>query len=87
MKYKKLPVVIDAFQWTGDLSNTDEWFIDALADGVAMFENGELKIVTLEGLMTVSKSDYIIRGVAGEIYPCKPDIFYKTYALAADEVD
>lgn len=88
MKYRKLPVVIDAFRWTGDLSNTDEWFIDALADGVAMFENGELKIVTLEGLiMTVSKSDYIIRGVAGEIYPCKPDIFYKTYTLnITDEV-
>jgi hypothetical protein len=88
MKYRKLPVVIDAFRWTGELNNADEWFIDALASGKAMFEGGELKIVTLEGVMAVSKSDYIIRGVAGEIYPCKPTIFYRTYTLnTIDEVD
>ena len=44
----------------------------------------DLKIQTLEGVMTAQQGDYIIRGVQGEFYPCKPDIFEQTYELAAD---
>lgn len=86
MKYRKKPVVIDAFRWTAYQRGAEEpeWFIEALKKGEALFEApvGEsvaLKIRTLEGIMTARPGDYIIRGVKGEIYPCKPDIFEATY--------
>lgn len=86
MKYRKKPVVIDAFRWTADRDQTEdpEWIVEALRNGDAFFETpvGEsvvLKIRTLEGIMTAQPGDYIIRGVKGEIYPCKPDIFEATY--------
>ncbi|WP_414079495.1 hypothetical protein [Streptococcus suis] len=41
--------------------------------------SGKLSVVTLEGVMTAKKGDYIIKGVRGELYPCKPDIFAETY--------
>ncbi|MCA2590197.1 MAG: hypothetical protein IM509_05455 [Microcystis sp. M31BS1] len=47
--------------------------------------NNKLSILTLEGTMTASTNDWIIRGVNGELYPCKPDIFEKTYELVKDE--
>lgn len=90
-QYRKKPVVIEAIQYTGDnlkevISFTgkhpkfDKWF--------KSFEEYELfvkndrsvfKIFTLEGTMEASVGDYIIRGVKGEFYPCKPDIFHATY--------
>lgn len=85
MKYRKKPVVVDAFHWTGDGHLDDiSWLIQATKDGDIYFEkcgtpNLEIKIKTLEGVMTASLGDYIIRGINGEIYPCKPDIFEKTY--------
>jgi hypothetical protein len=45
----------------------------------------ELKIETLEGIMTGSIGDFIIEGVGGELYPCKPDIFFKTYEVVENE--
>lgn len=86
VKYRKKPVVVEAFRWTGYF-NTDEtptWFIDALkADRAELWKKidggQELVIKTLEGKMTANPGDYIIRGVQGEIYPCKPDIFEQTY--------
>lgn len=76
MKYRKRPVVIDAVVWTGE--NTDE--VLAFAESNSFIEAGsELLITTLEGVMHVSPGDYVIRGVVGEYYPCKPDIFQKTY--------
>jgi hypothetical protein len=84
MKFKKKPVVIDAFKWTGGPDQTEdpEWIIDAIRKGTVSFPaNAPLVmfIDTLEGRMTAQVGDYIIRGIKGEIYPCKPDIFAATY--------
>jgi hypothetical protein len=73
-KYKKKPVIIEAIQFTG---NFDE--IEKFVGGDAEFRNGELIIATLEGALHASSKDYIIKGVKGEFYPCKPDIFKDTY--------
>lgn len=77
MKYRKKPVVIEAIQWNGD--NFGE---------VAMFckkiKVAYTHIETLEGDMLASKGDYIIKGVKGEFYPCKPDIFEATYEKAVE---
>jgi hypothetical protein len=75
-KYRKKPVVIEAIQWTGD--NTSEimkWVGDK-----AYFRDA-LYIKTLEGGYRAGVGDYIIKGIKGEFYPCKPDIFEKTYEL------
>jgi hypothetical protein len=74
MKYRKKPVEIDAIQWTGD--NKLEIFDFC---NMSYITNQELRIQTLEGSMTASIGDYIIKGVMGEFYPCKPDIFEMTY--------
>jgi len=73
-KYRTKQVVKEAIQFTG---NFDE--IEAFVGGDAGFRNGELVIATLEGAMHASQNDYIIKGLRGEFYPCKPDIFEKTY--------
>jgi len=88
-KYRKKPVIIEAFQYDGDFIYNDgtpyeapEWTFKALEDGTMFFKDaGELYIKTLEGEMHVSVEDYIIKGIQGEIYPCKPDIFDHTYEL------
>lgn len=92
MRYKKKPVVIEAFQYDGDLKGTDgnyyvpDWAVDAFETNVIHLGNEskgedstELYIETLEGTHHVSVNDYVIKGVNGELYPCKPDIFEKTY--------
>ena len=80
-KYRKKPVIIEAVQFTG--KNYNE---------IIKFAGTDIKIVgrektpiikTLEGNMKVSKGDYIIKGIQGEFYPCKPDIFHDTY----DEIE
>ena len=74
-KYRKKPVVVEAIQWTG--KNLDD-VIKFNVNG--QWKKGEdLKIFTLEGVMKANIGDYIIKGVKGEFYPCKPDIFEKTY--------
>ena len=83
MKFRKKPVVIEAVQWTG----TDESFEligDLAYNGTRHVQwiGDKLEIPTLEGLMTASLNDWIIKGVSGEIYPCKPDIFEMTYEAA-----
>ena len=77
-KYRKKPVVVEAVIWTGN--NIDE--VKELAKSAVeniIFVNNNLYIETLEGNMNVSIGDYIIKGIAGEFYPCKPDIFKETY--------
>lgn len=78
-QYRKKPVVIEAIKWTGD--NAD--VIEAWA-GETWERPGDdaLFIETLEGTMTASLGDWIIQGVQGEFYPCKPDIFEATYDSA-----
>lgn len=83
IKYKKKPVIIEALQFKSDMSVKD---LNDLIDFIGMRniidigrDNLYLTIRTLEGNMTASSGDYIIKGVQGEFYPCKPDIFEKTY--------
>lgn len=76
-KYIKRPVTIEAVQFTGD--NAEE--VMKFVGSCTLFNNGNLVIPTLEGNMVAIPSDYIIKGVAGEFYPCKEDIFHKTYEL------
>ena len=88
MKYPKKPVVIEAFQFDGDFKYSNgefyvpSWAIEAYESGVLYFIGPELYVKTLEGDHHASHLDYVIRGVNGEIYPCKPDIFEKTYEKA-----
>lgn len=80
MKYRKKPVVIEAMEWNGD--NIKD--VLAFCNGDASYEQmatGDAAVVikTLEGQHIASVGDWIIRGVKGEFYPCKPDIFAATY--------
>ena len=77
-KYRKKPVIIEAIQWNG--KNLSE--IDNFVGGSLKIEGSSLVIHTREGDMEASINDYIIKGVNGEFYPCKPDIFDKTYESA-----
>lgn len=74
-QFRKKPVVIEALQFTGD--NIDEVF-DFVREKVGA-TNQIVVINTLEGIMIANVGDWIIKGVNGEFYPCKPDIFEKTY--------
>jgi hypothetical protein len=74
--YRKKPVVITALQWTGENMNE---MLDYCERCFFKADSKDLTIVTLEGDMTASLGDYIIKGVQGEFYPCKPDIFQLTY--------
>lgn len=74
-KYVKKPVTIEAVQWTGD--NIDE--IREFAGDVVSYEDSVMRLSTPEGTVVASVDDYIIKGIDGEFYPCKPDIFVRTY--------
>jgi hypothetical protein len=82
-KFRKKPVVIDARHHLGDREGGHE--IATWCHGVCEKNAGDdevsyvIRILTLEGEMTASAGDWIIKGVNGEFYPCKPDIFEKTY--------
>lgn len=76
MKYRKKPVVVEAVRWNG---NNHKEVIDFAENKIWFDELGNIWIVTLEGDMVAKKGDYIIKGVQGEFYPCKPDIFVETY--------
>ena len=81
-KYRKKPVVIEAIEFTGD--NADEVGRFAGLDAFIAGREKALNIKTLEGSLKVSPGDYVIRGVSGEHYPCKPDIFWQTYEPVED---
>lgn len=90
MKYRKKPVIIDAIQWNGiNLSEIKDFVGDALVYDIIddawkvgkSAPHVDMSIKTLEGLMKVSNGDFIIKGVSGEFYPCKPDIFKMTYEV------
>jgi hypothetical protein len=92
-KFRKKPIVIEAVKWTGknfdevmnfrneflgnkvNYENTEEWCL----------KTGKMPIPTLEGMLTAGDGDYIIKGIKGEFYPCKADIFEKTYTLVDEE--
>lgn len=89
-KYIKRPVIVEAIQWNGlNLSEVKSFVGDACK--YEYYDGGYQGVVplsvyihTLEGDMKCSKGDYIIKGVNGEFYPCKPDIFEKTYELVEE---
>jgi len=96
MKYRKKPVVIEAIEWTGENHRPMFNFLfdgeipdseSIKAEGKNFYIShgkviGGLVIKTLEGEHIATIGDYIIKGVNGEFYPCKPDIFAKTYEVA-----
>ena len=82
-KFRKKPVEIEAEQLT--IENKDRAFNFITCNAQPLFDKNKnpiIKIQTLEGDMIASLNDWIIKGVAGEFYPCKPDIFEKTYEPA-----
>ena len=89
--YRKRPIEIEAMQFTGSFQNYDEiceWAKEQFAANTPHSEKENcvtevcsLYIKTLEGTHKASVGDYIIRGIQGEYYPCKPDIFTATYEL------
>lgn len=82
MKFRKKPVVIEAVQWLNRkiiCPPGPVWFVEAEERGDIRLAGDTLLIKTLEGQMRAGVGDWIIRGVKGEIYPCKPDIFAATY--------
>ena len=87
MKYRKKPVVIEAVQFLNDDKSYEvlHWVnVGQVKNGgqLASWGNGVLIIPTLEGDHTANVGDWIIQGVQGEFYPCKPDIFEQTYEPA-----
>ena len=89
MKYRKKPVVIEAFRLGIDY--IPDWFMDKVtANDIILRPDvhkgiGAAEINTLEGVMHADYGDFIIQGVKGEIYPCKPDIFAETYERIGEE--
>lgn len=87
-KFRKKPVVIEAVEWNGKrLDEVPEWLSKAIQAvpgdiGGVVRVCDRIHIPTLEGTMIASPGDWIIRGVHGELYPCKPDIFAATYEPA-----
>ncbi len=87
MKYRKKPIVIEAFAL--GIDEMPDWFKSELNKSIQLQKNlfGDLaaaKIKTLEGTMLAVICDYIIRGIEGEIYPCKPSIFEATYETVTE---
>lgn len=96
-KFRKKPVEIDAWQvptfeagaYPISSFNAPQWLLEAEKDGLvrvvlrpAQSDWALIDIETLEGTMTASPGDWIIKGVKGELYPCKPDVFAMTYEPA-----
>lgn len=81
-EYRKKPVVIEAH----NVSDSDwpDWIVEAVRSGGVSVEGGGVMLIkTLEGEMRAEPTDWIIKGVKGELYPCKPDIFEATYDALA----
>lgn len=88
-KFRKKPVVIEAINNEGEWAPIRDWLVELAAGGLAFApltsppvtrnKDGSLNIATAEGVMRGDVGDWIIQGVKGELYPCKPDIFVATY--------
>ena len=92
--FRKKPIVIEAqeISWYGDMHRITEWIEQnggKATYGQEEYRLGEcgpaeMRISTLEGMMTARVGDFIIKGVKGEFYPCKSDIFHATYECVAE---
>jgi hypothetical protein len=85
-KFRKRPVVIEAVlcgdvlaALKGDRAGIPHWLAELLEKGLAVSGPSGIVLATPEGNMTAQKTDWIIRGIKTEVYPCKPDIFAATY--------
>jgi hypothetical protein len=83
-QYRKKPVVIEAWEMTSHWSCDDQAVFFGWCKPARFNLNGVLVIETLEGDMTVSAGDFIIKGVNGEFYPCKSDVFWKSYEVVSE---
>ena len=83
-KYVKNPIEIEAVQWNG---NNEAEIKEFVKDSMRTFnyEQNAISIETPEGVMKASLNDYIIKGIKGEFYPCKPDIFENSYTKLSDK--
>lgn len=81
-KYRKKPVAVEAFQFNDEITVEDmpSWAVDAVNRG----KLGHWFVRTLEGILVFSKNSYIVRGVKGELYPVRQDIFEETYEEVED---
>ncbi len=85
--YRKRPVLVEAIQFNG--KNKDEImnFVNLSGTNIITYRNEKLHISTLEGQLHISTGDWIVKGIKGEFYPCKPDIFKQTYEKVGELVD
>lgn len=88
-KWRKKPVVVEAFLYTGGSNQTEdpEWMKAPVKQGEneiggIWFVDGNMMIMTLEGIMRADPGDWIIKGIEGDIYPCKPNLFEANYERA-----
>jgi hypothetical protein len=88
-KFRKKPIVIDAVQWNCEQSQLDLingwWAASGNTQPFTLNPSKTLSIPTLEGVVLAVPGDYVIRGVKGELYPCKSDIFELTYEKVEEE--
>lgn len=83
-RYRTLQIEVDAFRWTGGPDQTEDpvWIVEAIREDRVWFERQlrvSMKIVSSSGILTAHLGDWIVRGVKGEIYPVKPDVFAISY--------
>jgi hypothetical protein len=83
-KFRRKPVVIEARQWSGDAVDVAEFVVWTMPWSVGL-QGDRLVLFTQEVNMAANPGDYVIRGVAGEFYPIKPDIFAATYEPVEEE--
>jgi hypothetical protein len=92
MKYRKLPVEIEAFRigidyipdWFMNKVSSKEIILNGKSSGFEHYDDTNCDIKTLEGIMHANYGDYIIKGINNEVYPCKADIFEKIYELVEE---
>lgn len=80
MRFRKRPVEVEAVQYLSNYNNLPDWAKNAGCETYCSVGR-VMEICTLEGTMIANSGDWIIRGVKGEVYPCKPDIFAATYEV------
>ncbi|MEX2430784.1 MAG: hypothetical protein WD645_02560 [Dehalococcoidia bacterium] len=83
MRYRKKPVVVEAMRYHHDDASLSALF-EFIPESFVQVSQNSIQVKTLEGWMDASPGDYIIKGLKGEYYPCKPDAFDETYDLAEE---
>ena len=87
MKFRKKPVVIEAIQWDGTIESIEKIY-NRFGPDIEYFEDDDgiyVSCITLESELSVSPNDWIIKGIKGELYPRKPDIFEELYEPVTEE--